>query len=71
MEEEAVIYDLLLQDVIDNTRWYLDNLETIPTFRVSWYTYEKMSKRPKQLGCPSPYRFVNTSKTKRNHKEMV
>ena len=39
IEEEGEIYDELLQDVIDNTRWYLDNLDYLSFFRVSWKNY--------------------------------
>ena len=38
-EEEVEFYDLVVQDVYDNPRWYLDNLEYIVAFRVSWKDY--------------------------------
>lgn len=51
LADEAEIYDNQLVDIIENTRWYLDNLDTMPTYRVSWKNYR--SKTP-----PLPYRFV-------------
>ena len=39
-EEQGLIYDALLEDVIFNTRFYLDNLESMKTFRVSWHYYK-------------------------------
>jgi hypothetical protein len=41
LEEQEKLYDELLQDVIDNPRWYLDNLHSLRTFRVSWVAYGK------------------------------
>lgn len=40
MEEQGQIYDYQLQDVIENTRWYLDNIEFMREFRVSWVDYK-------------------------------
>lgn len=40
-EEEASIYDAQLQDVLDNPRWYLDNCETVMSYRVSWINYSR------------------------------
>jgi hypothetical protein len=39
VEEEAKLYDDQLQDILDNTRWYLDNLEFMRQYRVSWGNY--------------------------------
>lgn len=52
IQEQAQIYDELLEDVIQNTRWYLDNYEYMREFRVSWISYktQKITK---------PYKFVN------------
>jgi hypothetical protein len=44
-EEESEIYDALLQDVIDNPRWYLDNLHSLRTFRVSWMNYGEKRRK--------------------------
>jgi hypothetical protein len=41
MEEEEEIFNLSLQDVIDNPRWYLDNLDYLPQFTVRWKDYRK------------------------------
>ena len=38
-DQESTIYDDNLQDVIKNTRWYLDNLDYLREYRVSWKTY--------------------------------
>jgi hypothetical protein len=42
-EEEQKLYDDQLQDILDNTRWYLDNLETLKTYRVYWKSYKEHS----------------------------
>ena len=39
LEEEAEIYDEVLQDVYNDPRWYLDNIESIECFRVRWKDY--------------------------------
>jgi len=52
--EEEEIYDSLLQDVIDNPRWYLDHVDYLSTFYVSWKNYRYKS-------APIPYRFVSTN----------
>jgi len=45
VEEESKIYERTLQDVMDNTRWYLDNLDYLVGYKLSWHTYGK-SKQP-------------------------
>jgi len=49
--EETVIYDENLQDIMDNTRWYLDNLENLQVYLVRWHNYR--SKSP-----AIPYKYV-------------
>jgi len=39
ISEEEEIYDFCLAHVLENTRWYLDNLENLKEFRVSWKNY--------------------------------
>lgn len=41
LKEQGEIYSAQLQDVLDNTRWYLDNLEYMRDYRVSWHNYSK------------------------------
>jgi hypothetical protein len=41
IEEEEELFARSLQDVIDNPRWYLDHLEVLPGFFVSWKNYRK------------------------------
>lgn len=53
MHDEEIIYDAQLVDILTNTRWYLDNLDKLPTYRVSWKNYHST--------CPVvPYRFTFT-----------
>ena len=54
LEEEIAIYDKVLDDVYTNIRWYLDNLEYLNSFRVSWINY--------RYKVTTPYKY--TSKTK-------
>ncbi len=46
LDEESVLYDSLLRDVYENPRWYLDNLESLSCFRVSWGSYSKGNVLP-------------------------
>jgi len=43
-EEEHEYYDLVLCAVIENPRKYLDNLETLDVFRVSFINYSSKEK---------------------------
>jgi len=38
-EEAGEIYDNQLQDIIDNPKLYLDNLDYLKTYRVPWKDY--------------------------------
>lgn len=42
IEEQEEIYSLLLKDIFNNPRWYLDHLEKLRTFRVSWHNYKSV-----------------------------
>lgn len=44
-EEQHTLYDDSLQDVLDNTRWYLDNLDYLREYRVYWGNYNKFDKK--------------------------
>jgi len=37
--EEIDLYKCSLQDVVDNPRWYLDNLHYLREFKVRWKCY--------------------------------
>lgn len=37
--EEGEVYDEQLQDIVANPRWYLDNLDYLCEYRVSWKNY--------------------------------
>jgi len=39
IEEQGDLYDETLEDVIRFPRWYLDNLDYLVTYRVSWHNY--------------------------------
>ena len=39
LEEQNEMYKASLNDVYDNPRWYLDNLENLKSFRVGWHRY--------------------------------
>lgn len=41
IEEEEKIYEEQLQEVFDNPRWYLDNLDYMVEYRVRWVDYKK------------------------------
>lgn len=40
---QAKLYDAQLEDVLANTRWYLDNLDYLPVYTVSWHDYSMKS----------------------------
>lgn len=44
IEEEIDLYNRQLLDIINDPLWYLDNLDYLTTYRLSWGTYT--SKRP-------------------------
>jgi hypothetical protein len=48
MEEQQAIYLDNLQDIMDNTRWYLDNLDYLVEYKVYWNTYTKFDKNGKR-----------------------
>lgn len=39
IKEQEQLYDSQLDDLFNRTRWYLDNLDFLPTYRVSWKNY--------------------------------
>ena len=54
-EEEGLIYDAVLEDIILNPRFYLDNLKSMKTFRVRWHYYKGNTP-------VSPLRYVRNKK---------
>lgn len=63
LEEQGQIYDYQLQDVIENTRWYLDNIEFMREFRVSWVDY-KTQKWTKPIEFVDKTKATNFKKAK-------
>ena len=55
LKEQAQVYEDTLKDVYNNARWYLDTLEFMRSYRVSWKTY-----RGKKITLP--YRYSKTYK---------
>ncbi|RLG17219.1 hypothetical protein DRN75_03980 [Nanoarchaeota archaeon] len=55
IEEEAKIYDILLEEVYNNPRYYLDNLDSLTTFRVRWHNYSTNSPA-------LPYKHIRKAK---------
>jgi hypothetical protein len=41
LEEQAEIYNNQLVDILENTRWYLDNLDSMKVYRVAWKSYSR------------------------------
>lgn len=62
VEEEAQLYDDLLQDVIENPRWYLNQLDYMREFRVSWTDYRTQN-------VTKPYRFLQNPKLRSKKSE--
>ena len=63
IEEQARLYDECLKDVIENTAYYLDQLEYVREFRVSWVDYRRQN-------VTKPYKFTLESK-KTNKKRKL
>jgi hypothetical protein len=51
IEEEERIYDTQLQEVLDNVSWYLENFQTMVTYKVRWKNYN--NKTP-----TTPYKYT-------------
>ena len=43
-EEEERIYNYQLQDILNNTRWYLDNIHFLKEYKVSWICYSRTKR---------------------------
>jgi hypothetical protein len=44
-EEEAEIYQRNIQDILDNPRWYLDRVDYLNEYKVSWTNYNARLKK--------------------------
>lgn len=65
IQEEAAVYEAQLQDILDNTRWYLDQESYLPIYKVRWKDY--------RTSCPTvPFKFITTGvhHTKTNKSDM-
>ena len=62
LEDEIELYNKQLQDVYDNPRDYLDNLEYLRTYRVRWKNYHYKT-------ATIPHSFIK--KTSPNKKSEV
>ncbi len=64
-EEQADIYDHQLDDIINNIRWYLDAVDFLYAYRVSFKNYRggkknKLKSGKMSLGTPTlPLKYVN------------
>jgi len=56
IEDEARIYELILDDLGENPRWYLDNLEYLAEIRLRWVDYTR------QYTPSIPRKFVKNQK---------
>lgn len=43
-KEQEKLYNDTLQDVYDNARWYLDNLNYLREYKVFWGNYKKFDR---------------------------
>ena len=64
-EEEGAIYDTQLDDIIQNTKWYLQALDYLYEYRVSFKNYRSGKKKnllngKKSIGTPTlPLKYIN------------
>lgn len=66
-EEQSEIYEKQLNDIIENTRWYLDNLHYLVEYRVTYKNYTKPKKvllnGRRSNGTPTlPIKYINITK---------
>lgn len=52
LDEEGELYDESLNDLLSFPRWYLDNVDFLKTYRVSWHNY-------RSRGAVVPRKYVN------------
>jgi len=45
-EQQAALYLFQLEDIYNRPRWYLDNLEYLSEYRVSWINYKQVKITP-------------------------
>lgn len=63
LKEEADIYDFQIKDLLENTRWYLDNFEYMREFRVSWIDYKtQKATKPYTLVCEEDQKYAKKRK---------
>lgn len=62
IKQQSLLYDAVLQDVINHTRWYLDQLDYLSEFKVSWADYRKP-------GITKPYKYVDNTKNGGNRQK--
>jgi hypothetical protein len=54
IEKERELFDEQIEDILANTRWYLDNLDCMAEYRVSWGNYKLLSKKRHSITVPIP-----------------
>ena len=52
-DEEEKRYDMDLEDIYNDPRWFLDNLDYVTTYRVSWKCYGTEKTTPTM-----PYKYT-------------
>lgn len=57
LEQQAELFDQNIEDVLQNTRWYLDNLNLLAEYRVCWGDYRRGS-------ATKPYRLTKKGRQK-------
>lgn len=64
IEEQEQLYLALLEDIHHNPRFYLDNLQKMKTFRVSWKDYRYNNP-------VLPYSFTGKQQKKSKNEESL
>jgi hypothetical protein len=59
LEEQETLYEQCLLSVYNNPRYYLDNLEFLREFKVSWADYSS-------VGITKPYKYCKKNKKEDN-----
>ena len=69
-KEEQLLWNEMMELLRDHPRWVLDNLETLPEFKVSWNTYSP--KKVNRIQCIHCLKFnqVDRKTCKKCGKEL-
>lgn len=69
IKQEEEIYNYQLQDIMDNTRRYLDSFHSMVTYKVRWKDYRTSS--PTLPYCHIKQSFLNKTQPNKNNESAL